>query len=181
FSRYVAELMYPVLYCYFAHGIIFEPHLQNVVIGVTDGEPRQVFLRDFEGVKLVQERYSEKQLEAVSPRTREALWYSSEQGWKRLAYCLFVNNFCEAISQIGAGKPAMQNRLWAVVRHHLYVYQSHYGDSVSARRINALLNGEPFPGKANLINRFFKRPDRAFGYLPVNNPLGALGEGGAWS
>ena len=181
FSHYVAELMYPVLYCYFAHGVIFEPHLQNVVIGVADGGPRQVFLRDFEGVKLVQERFSEKQLEAVSPRAREALWYSNEQGWKRIAYCLFVNNFCEAISQIGAGRPALQNRLWAVVRHHLHAYQSHYGDDVSARCINALLNGEPFPGKANLINRFFKRPDRASGYLPVNNPLGALGESGAWS
>jgi len=181
FSRYVAELMYPVLYCYFAHGVIFEPHLQNVVIGVAEGEPRQVFLRDFEGVKLVQERYREKQLEAISPRAREALWYSAEQGWKRIAYCLFVNNFCEAINRIGVGKPALQNRLWAVVRHHLHAYQSQYGDDVSTRRINALLSGEPFPGKANLINRFFRRPDRASGYLPVNNPLGALGEGGAWS
>lgn len=181
FSGYVTELMYPILYCYFAHGVIFEPHLQNVVIGVADGEPRQVFLRDFEGTKLVQARYDEKQLAAISPRAREALWYSDEQGWKRVSYCLFVNNFCEAISQLGAGKPAMQNRLWSVVRHHLYAYQRHYGDNVSARRINALLNGEPFPGKANLINRFFKRPDRAFDYLPVNNPLGALLEDCKWN
>ncbi|HQT72266.1 MAG TPA: IucA/IucC family C-terminal-domain containing protein, partial [Thiobacillus sp.] len=72
-------------------------------------------------------------------------------------------------------------RLWAVVRHHLHAYQSQYGDDVSARCINALLNGEPFPGKANLINRFFKRPDRASGYLPVNNPLGTLGGNPAWS
>ena len=181
FSRYVGELMYPVLYCYFAHGLIFEPHLQNVVIGVAAGQVRQVFLRDFEGVKLVSERFGEAQLDAISPRAREALGYSAEQGWKRIAYCLFVNNFCEAIKQIGADRPALQNRLWAVVRHHLHAYQSQYGDDVSARRINALLNGEPFPGKANLINRFFKRPDRASGYLPVNNPLGTLGENRAWS
>ncbi len=181
FSRYVGELMYPVLYCYFAHGVIFEPHLQNVVIGVAGGEVRQVFLRDFEGVKLVQERFGAKQLDAISPRAREALWYSAEQGWKRIAYCLFVNNFCEAINQIGAGSPALQNRLWAVVRHHLHAYQNQYGDNASARCINALLAGEPFPGKANLINRFFKRPDRASGYLPVNNPLGTLGENPAWS
>ncbi|OYZ25555.1 MAG: iron transporter, partial [Hydrogenophilales bacterium 16-64-40] len=181
FSRYVGELMYPVLYCYFAHGLIFEPHLQNVVIGVTEGQVRQIFLRDFEGVKLVQERYSARQLDGISPRAREALWYSAEQGWKRIAYCLFVNNFCEAINQIGAGSPALQNRLWAVVRHHLHAYQSQYGNDVSARCINALLNGEAFPGKANLINRFFKRPDRASGYLPVNNPLGTLGENQAWS
>lgn len=181
FSRYVGELMYPVLYCYFAHGVIFEPHLQNVVIGVAAGEVRQIFLRDFEGVKLVQERFGARQLDAISPRAREALGYSAEQGWKRIAYCLFVNNFCEAINQIGADRPALQNRLWAVVRHHLHVYQSQYGDAASARCINALLNGEPFPGKANLINRFFRRPDRASGYLPVSNPLGTLGEYPEWS
>ncbi|RFC37348.1 MAG: Siderophore synthetase component [Candidatus Nitrotoga sp. LAW] len=181
FSRYVAEIMYPVLHCYFAHGVIFEPHLQNVLIGVAGGEPQQIFLRDFEGVKLVKERYCANQLEAISPRARESLWYSNDQGWKRVAYCLFVNNFCEAISQISAGKPALQNRLWAMVRHHLHVYQSRYGDDVSARCINALFNGEPLPGKANLTNRFFKRPDRASGYLPVNNPLGSLGKDSVWS
>lgn len=181
FSRYVGELMHPVLYCYFADGVIFEPHLQNVVIGVAAGEVHQVFLRDFEGVKLVETRFGAERLDAISPRAREALWYSAEQGWKRIAYCLFVNNFCEAISQIGAGNPALQTRLWAVVRDHLHRYQNQYGDDASARRINALLAGEAFPGKANLINRFFKRPDRASGYLPVNNPLGTLGERRAWN
>lgn len=174
FSSYVAEIMYPVFYCYFAHGIIFEPHLQNVLVGVVDNKLQQIFLRDFEGAKLVRERFDDKRLAAVSQRAREALWYSGEQGWKRVCYCLFVNNFCEAINQISAGKPSTRNRLWAVVRHHLYAYQRFYGDSTSVRRINALLNGEPFPGKANLINRFYKRPDREFEYLPVNNPLGTV-------
>jgi siderophore synthetase component len=181
FSRYVAEVMYPVLHCYFAHGIIFEPHLQNVVIGVAEGEPQQVFLRDFEGVKLVRERYREQQLQDVSAQAREALWYSNDLGWKRVAYCLFVNNFCEAISQIGAGNPALQSRLWALVRHHLHVYQSRHGDTASAERIGALLSGQPFPGKTNLMNRFFKRADRATAYMPVINPLGILGEDRAWS
>lgn len=181
FSRYVAEIMYPVLYCYFAHGVIFEPHLQNVVIGIANGEPQQIFLRDFEGVKLVKERYSANQLKAISPRARESLWYSNDQGWKRIAYCLFVNNFCEAISQISSGKQRVQHHLWAIVRHHLHAYQGHYGDAVSARYINTLLNGHPFPGKANLINRFLKRPDRASEYLPVHNPLGALREEDAWN
>ena len=92
-----------------------------------------------------------------------------------------MNNFCEAISQIGAGNPALQNRLWAVVRHHLHAYQSQHGDAASAQRIQALLGGEPFPGKTNLLNRFFKRADRATTYLPVTNPIGMLGEDKAWS
>jgi siderophore synthetase component len=181
FSRYVEEVMYPVLHCYFEHGVIFEPHLQNVVIGVGEDEPQQVFLRDFEGVKLARERHDEQQLQHVSERARDALWYSNELGWKRVAYCLFVNNFCEAISQIGAGNPRLQQRLWSVVRHHLLAYQRQYGDARSTQRIKGLLAGEPFPGKTNLLNRFFKRADRATTYLPVVNPMGNIGEDKQWN
>lgn len=181
FFEYVERLMYPVFYFYFAHGVIFEPHLQNVVLGIRDGMPRQIFLRDFEGVKLVPERYPATLLQDVSPRVRESLWYGNDQGWNRIAYCLFVNNFCEAIGQLGANSPALQRRLWAIVRHHLHCYQSYYGDSASARRINALAAGQPFPGKANLINRFFKRPDCAVTYVPVANPMATVGEASTWS
>lgn len=177
FSRYVEEVMHPVLNCYFEHGVIFEPHLQNVVIGVAEGEPQQVFLRDFEGVKLVREHHGEEQLKQVSPRAREALWYDNELGWNRIAYCLFVNNFCEAISQIGGGNARLQERLWSVVRHHLSTYERQYGDAHARQRIKDLLAGAPFPGKTNLLNRFFKRADRATTYLPVVNPMGAL----AWN
>ncbi|MGR8997890.1 MAG: IucA/IucC family protein, partial [Gammaproteobacteria bacterium] len=57
FSRNVQQVMYPVLYCYFAHGVVFEPHLQNVIIGLVDNWPTQVCLRDFEGVKPDRERF----------------------------------------------------------------------------------------------------------------------------
>ena len=181
FSRYVAQVMYPVLYCFFEHGVVFEPHLQNVVIGVGQNGPQQVFLRDFEGVKLVSERFAAELLSDVSPRAREALWYSSELGWKRVVYCLFVNNFCEAIAQIGAGNSKLQQRLWSIVKHHLQHYLRQHGDVHSMQRITALLNGEPFPGKTNLLNRFFKRADRATTYLPVANPMGLLEGGQVWS
>ena len=184
FSEYVRQLMYPVLHLYFAHGVVFEPHLQNVVIGIGAARaayPRQVFLRDFEGVKLVPEHFAPEQLESVSERARASLWYESEQGWKRIAYCLFVNNFCEAIAQLGARDPALTRRLWALVRYHLHYYQSHYGNAASARRINTLLAGHPLPGKANLTNRFLKRPDRAVSYVPVANPIASAGEVVPWS
>lgn len=181
FAQYVERLLYPVMYCYFAHGLIFEPHLQNVVLGLENDWPRQIFLRDFEGVKLVPERYPEACLPDISPRARESLWYSADLGWNRIAYCLFVNNFCEAIGQLAPESSALQRRLWAVVHHHLHYYQSHYGDAASARRINTVLTGQPFPGKANLINRFFKRPDRATPYVPVTNPIATAGEGALWS
>jgi siderophore synthetase component len=174
FGCYVKALMYPVFHLYFAHGLIFEPHLQNVVLGIQDGWPRQIFLRDFEGVKLVRERYSANQLSEISTRARESLWYSGEQGWSRVAYCLFVNNFCEAINQLAPERPALQQRLWSVVRDCLQEYQAHHGDASSFRQINGLLSGQPFPGKTNLINRFLKRPDREASYVPVINPISML-------
>lgn len=171
FSCYVKALMHPVFHLYFAHGLIFEPHLQNVVLGIQNGWPQQIFLRDFEGVKLVRERYGDSKLQEISARARESLWYSGDQGWNRVAYCLFVNNFCEAINQLAPEMPALQQRLWSVVRHSLQDYQAHYGDTASYRRINDLLAGRPFPGKTNLINRFLKRPDREAVYAPVTNPI----------
>lgn len=174
FSAYVEQLMLPVLHCCFAHGLVFEPHLQNVLIGLQDGWPRQLFLRDFEGVKLLPTHHSEEALADVSARAREALRYDEDLGWKRVAYCLFVNNFAEAIAQLAADQPALQLRLWGVVRHHLQRYQAQWGSPASARRINAVLAGEPFPGKTNLSNRFLQRADRGSTYVPVGNPIASV-------
>ena len=174
FVRYVRQVMYPVLDCYFAHGIVFEPHLQNVVLGLRDGWPVQAFLRDFEGVKLVPEHFPSEALAGISQRAREALWYDSDRGWKRIAYCIFVNNFCEAIHQLAAGKPALQKRLWSLVRHQLQCYQVEYGTRESAQRIDTVLSGEPLPSKGNLSNRFLKQADRAADYVPFANPFAGL-------
>ncbi|MDZ4262667.1 MAG: IucA/IucC family C-terminal-domain containing protein, partial [Pseudomonadota bacterium] len=170
FAAYVEQLMSPILYCFFKHGVIFEPHLQNVLIGLVGGCPQQLFLRDFEGVKLQGDRF-EARLSAETEQVRSALCYSEEKGWKRIAYCLFVNNLCEAITQLAISDSNLEVRLWTVVREQLEVYQQQYGNEVSARYIGALLVGESFPAKANLINRFFKRADREVIYVPVHNPL----------
>ncbi|MEK8090043.1 IucA/IucC family protein [Thermithiobacillus plumbiphilus] len=177
FAAYIEQILHPVLYCFFVHGLIFEPHLQNVLIGVQNARPTRLFLRDFEGVKLVPGRFPAERLTELSERAREALWYSEDQGWNRIAYCLFVNNICEAVAQLSGGRPALEARLWAVVGQQLRAYQTRFGDATSARRINALLAGQPLPAKANLINRFFKRPDRAVSYVPLPNPL-LLARGG---
>jgi siderophore synthetase component len=181
FSEYAERLMMPVLHCYFAYGVVFEPHLQNVVIAVDGQGPQQLYLRDFEGVKLVRERHGEDRLQEVSQRARDALWYGADLGWNRIVYCLFVNNLCEAIAQLGAGDPALQQRLWRIVRAQLERYQQLHGDAASAARIQPLLNGLPFAGKTNLLNRFFKRADRATTYVPVANPLQSCLEDAAWN
>jgi len=176
FSAYVEQLLPPVLHCFFDHGIVFEPHLQNVLIGLTHDWPSHVWLRDFEGVKLVAGRFNAVPLDNVDARVRQALFYSEDQGWNRIAYCLLVNNFCEAVAQLSALHPSLEPRLWRIVGHQLRRYLMQHGNPNAARRINALLTGAPFPAKANLINRFYKRPDRESGYIPLPSPLAYLGD-----
>jgi len=171
FSAYVEQLIYPVFHLFFSHGVIFEPHLQNVILGLREGMPAQLFLRDFEGVKLTPSRHPAASMPGISERAQASLWYDEEQGWNRIAYCVFVNNLCEVVAQLGGGRPSMTARLWSVVRHHLHVYQHRHGNAASARRVNALLAGSPFPAKTNFSNRFFLRADRASTYVPVTNPL----------
>jgi siderophore synthetase component len=179
FSTYVEQLVYPVLHLYFAHGVIFEPHLQNVVLGFRHGFPTHAFLRDFEGVKLVRSQHLPASMAAMSDRARASVWYDEEQGWNRIAYCLFVNNLYEVIAQLGPDTHNTSMRLWSVVRRQLQCYQTRHGTPSSARRINALLAGTPFPAKTNFINRFLQQGDRAAAYVPVANPLGLAGLGGA--
>ncbi|WP_024303227.1 IucA/IucC family siderophore biosynthesis protein [Pseudogulbenkiania sp. MAI-1] len=180
FSAYVEQLIYPVFHLFFAHGVVFEPHLQNVVLGLEKGWPKQLFLRDFEGVKLTPSRHPAETMPDISERARASLWYEEELGWNRIAYCVFVNNLCEVVTQLGAGTPGLTQRLWSIVRHHLHYYQAHYGNAASSRRINALLTGVPFPAKTNFSNRFFQRADRASTYVPVTNPIALAGGGDAW-
>jgi siderophore synthetase component len=176
FSAYVEQLLPPVLHCFFDHGIVFEPHLQNVLLGLTEDWPSHIWLRDFEGVKLVAGRYHAVSLDTVDARVRQGLFYSDDQGWNRIAYCLLVNNFCEAVAQLSVLHPSLELRLWRIVGHQLRRYLTHHGNPDAARRINALLAGAPFPAKANLINRFYKRPDREATYLPLPSPLAYLGD-----
>lgn len=172
FNAYVEQLLGPVFYCFFEHGVIFEPHLQNVVIGMQGGVPARLFLRDFEGVKLVEGSSVTSHLVGESDKVTSALCYRLAQGWQRIAYCLFVNNFCEAIAQLAAGDAQLEQRLWSVVSEQLSHYQRNHGTEHSQGYIVALLKGDPLPTKANLINRIFKRADREVTYIPLYNPMG---------
>lgn len=171
FECYVSQLLPPVLYSFFVQGVIFEPHLQNVLLGLRAYRPVRIFLRDFEGVKLVPDFFPAHRLSGISARAREALWYEYEQGWNRITYCLFVNNLCEAIDKLSVGKPDLMKRLWGIVCTQLRDYQKLYGNANSELSLQTLLTAEYLPSKANLINRFFMRPDRCVSYLPLPNPL----------
>jgi siderophore synthetase component len=172
-EAYVRQVAPPVLHALFAHGIVFEPHLQNVLIGVDgDGLPVQAVFRDLEGVKLITPRH-EQALAALKPEVARALGYDSECGWHRVAYCLFVNHLAEIAAAIADRHPGaaedFEAALWARARAVLTGFARDHGWPPP---LQAVLAGVPLPAKANLRLRWARGADREAAYLSVRNPLG---------
>lgn len=161
-------LVPPVLDLFFRHGVVLEPHLQNVLAGVDDGGwPAQVIFRDLEGAKLVAPRHAAL-LAGLPPGVARGLGYDPARGWDRIAYCLFVNHLAEVAAAIACHGLA-ETELWRRARQVLTQTAAVLGWPPALR---AVLAGVPLPAKANLRVRWARGADRDAGYVPVPSPLG---------
>ncbi|MEU9187126.1 IucA/IucC family protein [Streptomyces sp. NPDC048484] len=168
-AAYLRLLVPPVLAAYFDHGLVLEPHLQNVLICVDgDGMPAQVLFRDLEGAKLVPERHAET-LAALPPEVAGPMTYDAQRGWDRVVYCLLVNHVAELLAALADLHPHAEAALWAEVRTTLLTYADRYG---CPPPLAALLAGVPLPAKANLLTRWERKADREAGYVRLPSPLG---------
>ncbi|MFF5206883.1 IucA/IucC family protein [Streptosporangium sp. NPDC000396] len=164
---YVERVALPVLDAYLTHGVVLEPHLQNVLIGVdAAGLPVEAVFRDMEGTKLVAGRHD---LSGVPDRVAEALTYDPAGGWNRVLYCLMVNHLTEIAASLAG--PGSTRELWAVVQEVLAGYADARG---WPQPLSDLLAGAPLPAKANLSVRWARSADRFAEYVPVANPLAVL-------
>lgn len=167
-STYLDLLVPPVLAAYFDHGLVLEPHLQNVLVCVgPDGMPAQVLFRDLEGTKLVPEDHAEA-LAALPPDVAGAMTYDAQRGWDRVVYCLLVNHIAELLAALADLHPQAEGALWARVRATLQAYADRHG---CPPRLAALLAGVPLPAKANLLTRWERKADRDAGYVRLPSPL----------
>ncbi|MFI7059008.1 IucA/IucC family protein [Streptosporangium canum] len=164
---YVERVAPPVLDAYLSHGVVLEPHLQNVLIGVDEaGLPVEAVFRDMEGTKLVAGRHD---LSGLPARVAEALTYDAAGGWDRVVYCLMVNHLAEIAASLAG--PGSTRELWAAAGEVL----AGYADSMGwPQPLSDLLAGAPLPAKANLSVRWARSADRSAGYVPVANPLAVL-------
>ena len=169
FENYLQLLLGPILYYFFKLGVIFEPHLQNTVIGFTEHLPTRLQLRDLEGTKLVGAAWSDSQLQGMSQRARQSVTYTREQGFKRVAYCTLINNLSEAIHHLCGSDLNMEKRLWVMVKAEIIEFQQKFGREPE---LEALLNGADIPCKRNFMTRLLKQADRLADYVYLNNPMG---------
>jgi siderophore synthetase component len=167
-AAYLRLLLPPVLAAYTRHGVVFEPHLQNVLIAVDDdGIPRQVIFRDLEGTKLLAERHT-RTLAALPADVAAPIAYDAQRGWDRVVYCLLVNNAAEILAALADLHPHLEPTLWAEVRNVLREFGDEHGYAPGLR---ALLAGVPLPAKANLLTRWERRADREAHYVRLPSPL----------
>lgn len=167
-AAYLRLLVPPVLAAYFDHGLVLEPHLQNVVVCVDDdGMPAKVLFRDLEGTKLLPEHHADT-LAALPAEVAGPMTYDAERGWDRVAYCLFVNHIAEMLAAVADLHPENEPALWAQVRATLQAYADRHG---CPPRLAALLAGVPLPAKANLLTRWERKADRDAGYVRLPSPL----------
>ncbi|GAA0498731.1 IucA/IucC family protein [Streptomyces sp. NPDC046215] len=167
-DAYLALLVPPVLAAYFDHGVVLEPHLQNVVLGVgADGTPRQVLFRDLEGTKLLPAHHAAA-LAALPGDVAGPLTYEPGHGWDRVVYCLLVNHLAEMLAALADRHPHLEPDLWCAVRRTLAARAAAHG---SPPPLLALVAGAPLPAKANLLTRWARRADRDAAYVRISSPL----------
>lgn len=171
FQEYQRLLLGPVLRLFFDHGVVLEPHLQNCVLVHDNGRPLRLLLRDFEGIKLTDTLGAEALDATVHPRVRQSLLYSRDQGWRRIAYCLFVNHLAEAVLALSWERPHLASQLWRHVEAELIAIRQDLRHA--APELDALIAGQPIPCKTNLKVRLAAQADRQAGYVQLACPWGA--------
>ncbi|GII66636.1 iron transporter [Sphaerisporangium krabiense] len=175
---YVERVAVPVLDAYFRHGVVLEPHLQNVLVGISPkGMPVEAIFRDLEGTKLVTGRHDVSGLPAPAAR---AACYDATRGWNRVVYCLMVNHLPEiaatvavtaARTEVPMVADELLRELWAQARSRLARHSAEHGRPSS---LSDLLAGAPLPAKANLTARWARSADRDAGYVPIANPFAGV-------
>ncbi|MBX6382736.1 MAG: iron transporter [Microbispora sp.] len=173
-EAYVERVAHPVLDAFFRHGVVLEPHVQNVLVGLdAEGWPVEAVFRDLEGTKLVAGRHD---LTGLPDGVAGPLSYDAAHGWNRVAYCLFVNHLAEVAATVAGDADDVLRTLWAVARRSLERYVAgHAAGLGTLAPLTRLLAGTPLPAKANLSVRWARAADRAAGYVPVPNPLAPSG------
>lgn len=168
FDKYQQQLLTPVLSLFYNFGIVLEPHLQNTVVVHRNGDVIKLLLRDYEGVKLTDDKGSTLLTEDIHPRVRQSIVYTRENGWNRLSYCLFVNNLSEAILALTYRRPMLAHKMWQMVLKQLVKIKQTIDDDTP--ELDALIDSGIIQCKTNFKVRLAAQADKKAQYVSLRAP-----------
>lgn len=168
-KAYLEVAFIPVLDLFANQGISLEAHVQNSMIHLEQGWPRQFYVRDMEGISISKDQaewndYFNNTITPDSP-----VLYPEETAWERLQYYLITNHLGHLIYVMSYYGQWSEKEAWGVVHEQLTKQMEIYSPAMR-RYIQRLLEAPSIRSKANLISRFQNRSDSAI-YFDLPNPL----------
>jgi siderophore synthetase component len=163
FARYCRVLMEgPVQFCV-EWGMAFEPHLQNVYVGLRDGLPSRIVLRDLDASVLdprrVRPALRQFGLELASGTWRHMPAF--EIGGRRLVQAMLFGHLGEVMSWLGQRTDARSERLVEIVED-TWSDLAACAPSASARKSLKKLRGWSDAVKATLHTRLHRSTTMTF-------------------
>lgn len=155
--RHLAVATVPLLRVFDRHGIGFEAHVQNSLLGTRDGWPVRFVVRDMEGTHVARDGSAAALLEPGSP-----LLYDRDEAWQRLRYHAVTNHLAHLVATLGELGPVSEHELWAVVAGELA--------AAGTPSATALTRDPTLPAKANLASRLGDRGENP-DYVQIPNPI----------
>jgi siderophore synthetase component len=120
FTRYCRALMEGPVVFYTQWGMAFEPHLQNVTIGLRDGLPARIVLRDLDN-SILDPRRVRRRLRALGGPARETWTHMPpyEDGGRRMVQAMLYGHLGEVMWRLSQDHGADSDQLLAIVWREL--------------------------------------------------------------
>ena len=172
FRLYCQALVPPVLEAFFKYGIMFEPHLQNILVCLEKKGGITFLQRDLDNVKIVNDSIAANLLAATPQEVKNEVLVSAEAAWKRLSYCLIVNHLSEVIAtlaRLDSAKLEVRNReqeLWLILREVLSNFSEH-------EPVRQLIDSRWLFTKMNFLTRITRISDKEAPFSAIPNPMAA--------
>jgi siderophore synthetase component len=97
------------------YGISMEGHLQNSIIVLDKGEPSRLFIRDFGGVRILEERLRKQGMNISLYEGSAIRAKNGEDLWNKTFYPVFQNHFGELIACLVRYFDVSEEQLWKPV------------------------------------------------------------------
>lgn len=114
-AAYAEICIPPMLTLMSKYGISMEGHLQNSIIVLDKGEPSRLFIRDFGGVRVLEERLRKQGMNISFYEGSAIRAKNGEDLWNKTFYPVFQNHFGELIACLVRYFDVSEEQLWRPV------------------------------------------------------------------